>query len=384
MHAVVIGGGIVGVATAHALVNRDVDVTLLERDALGTGSTARSAGGIRTQFSTPVNVRLSLASLPVWETFEERFDVDIAFHRHGYLFLAREDATTARFEETVAMQRELGVDVDRLSPAEAAAVCPGLRSERFVAATYNDRDGYADPNLAVQGYAAAARELGADLRTDTAVRDLHMEDGRVVGVETDERRIDADVVINAAGAWARTVGEMAGRGLPIAPRRRQIAVVEPGQELPADVPLTIDMDTGSYFRPEGEGTALVGGHFADGDPDVDPDSYPTSMDFDWASTALERAADAATYFGEESRLKRGWAGLYAVTPDHHPIIEETVPGLVTAAGFSGHGFQHAPATARTVAELVLGEEPSIEGVTSLTSDRFEDDTDGGLVERNVA
>lgn len=384
MHAVVIGGGIVGVATAHALAERDVDVTLLERDALGTGSTARSAGGIRTQFSTPVNVRLSLASLPVWETFEERFGVDVAFHQHGYLFLAREDATAARFEETVAMQRELGVDVEELSPAEASAVCPGLRSDRFVAATYNDRDGYADPNLAVQGYAAAARKLGADLRTDAAVRDLHVEDGRVVGVETDEGRIDADVVINVAGAWARTVGKMVGRDLPIAPRRRQVAVVEPGEELPADVPLTIDMDTGSYFRPEGEGTALVGGHFADGDPDVDPDSYPTSMDFDWASTALERAADSATYFGEESRLKRGWAGLYAVTPDHHPIIEETAPGLVTAAGFSGHGFQHAPATARTVGELVLDGEPSIEGVTSLTSDRFEDDVDGGLVERNVA
>ncbi|SNR22858.1 NAD(P)/FAD-dependent oxidoreductase [Halorubrum vacuolatum] len=382
MHAVVIGGGIVGVATAHALAEREVAVTLLERDALGTGSTARSAGGIRTQFSTPVNVRLSLASLPVWETFEERFDVDIGFHQHGYLFLARTDATAARFEEAVGMQRGLGVDVELLSPAEAAAICPGLRADRFVAATYNPRDGYADPNLAVQGFAAAARERGAELRTGVAVRDLHLEGGRIVGVETTEGRIDADMVINAAGAWAGHVVDPAGRSLPIAPRRRQIAVVKPGRGIPADLPLTIDMDAGSYFRPEGEDTALVGGHAASEDPDVDPDAYPTSMNFEEAVGALERAADYTTYFDGDTRLVRGWAGLYAVTPDRHPIIEETAPGLYTVAGFSGHGFQHAPAAARCIAEIALDGEAAIEGVESLSSDRFEDED--GPVEQNVA
>ncbi|MWV63334.1 FAD-dependent oxidoreductase [Halorubrum sp. JWXQ-INN 858] len=382
MHVVVIGGGIVGLSSAHALVEAGVDVTLLERGSFGAGSTARSAGGIRAQFSTPINVRLSRESLPVWESFEERFGVDVGFRQHGYLLLARTAASADAFAEHVAMQNRLGVDSELLTPRAATERCPGLDPEPFRAATYHARDGYADPNLAVQGYARAAREGGADLRAGTAVRDVRVADGRVTGVETDDGPIAADAVVNAAGAWAAGIASLAGRSLPIAPRRRQVAIVEPSDGIPETVPLTIDIDTGSYFRPEREGTALVGGHFTDEDPDVDPDAYGESMAFDWAATALDRAADYASYFGEASRLKRGWAGLYAVTPDHHPILEETLPGFVTAAGFSGHGFQHAPATGQVVAELCVDGAASLDGVDALASDRFE--SGDGPVERNVA
>ncbi|MGM0604922.1 MAG: NAD(P)/FAD-dependent oxidoreductase, partial [Halobacteriota archaeon] len=147
-------------------------------------------------------------------------------------------------------------------------------------------------------------------------------------------------------------------------------------------PLTIDLDTGSYFRPEREGAAIVGGEFGETDPEQDPDRYDTGIDLEWAATAIERAAETATYFGPETRIRRGWAGLYAVTPDHHPIIEETVPGFVNAVGFSGHGFQHAPATGTLVSELVLDGEPSLVDISTLGSDRF--DRDELLVEENVA
>jgi sarcosine oxidase subunit beta len=428
MDVVVVGGGIVGLSSAYALAEAGADVTLVEKGSLGMGSTARSAGGIRTQFSTEVNVRLSLASMDVWDDFESEFGVNIEHRRPGYLFLARSDETAERFRADVAMQNDLGVESRYLSPGEAREHCPGLRDEQFVAAQYNAADGFADPNLAVQGYAEAAREAGADIRTKTAVRDV-LTDGTdeaaadtaserdglaVTGVETDDERLDADFVVNAAGAWAGRVAAMAGLDLPIHPRRRQIATVEPTTPVPEDVPLTIDLDTGSYFRPERDGAALVGGHFEsaeqrssdassaerrsadsraatprdDGettsaDPDVDPDAYSESMDLEWAATAVERAADCATYFDGDSRIRRGWAGLYAVTPDHHPIVEETVPGFVTAAGFSGHGFQHAPATGKLVAELCLDGEASLVDVTALSSDRF-DEEGGELVEQNVA
>jgi len=384
MDAVVVGGGIVGLSSAYSLARADVDVTLLEKGSLGTGSTARSAGGIRSQFSTEVNVALSVASREVWDEFDARFGVDIAYRQSGYLFLARTEETAARFREHVAMQHDLGVDSEYLDPAAASEHCPGLIADRFVAATYNGADGFADPNLAVQGYAEAAREAGVDVRTGTAVTDVRTDGDAeaVTGVDTDDGRIDADFVVNAAGAWAGEVAELAGVDLPVAPRRRQIAVVEPTRPVPEDVPLTIDLDTGSYFRPERDGAALVGGQFDEEDPDVDPDAYTESMDIEWAATAVERAADYATYFDGDSRIRRGWAGLYAVTPDHHPIVEETVPGLITAAGFSGHGFQHAPATGQVVAELCTHGAASLVDVDPLSSDRFGDGE--ALVERNVA
>ncbi|WP_115865479.1 NAD(P)/FAD-dependent oxidoreductase [Halorussus litoreus] len=404
MHVVIVGGGIVGLSSAYSLARGGADVSLYEKGSLGAGSTARSAGGIRSQFSTAVNVRLSEASKEVWDEFENRFGVDIAHRKPGYLFLARTAETAEQFRENVAMQNDLGVDSEFLDPAEAIEHCPGLRDEEFVAATYNADDGFADPNLAVQGYAEAAREAGVDIRTKTAVTDVLTDDSNeVVGVKTDAGRIDADFVVNAAGAWASEVAAFAGIDLPIHPRRRQIAVVDPSQPVSEDVPLTIDLDTGSYFRPERDGAALVGGHFASEersssnasgeerpaseDPDMEPDAYSESMDLPWAATAVERAADCATYFGGDTRIRRGWAGLYAVTPDHHPIVEETVPGLVTAAGFSGHGFQHAPATGKLVAELCLDGEASLVDVDGLSSRRFEngdDEAGDGRVERNVA
>ncbi|WP_254533197.1 NAD(P)/FAD-dependent oxidoreductase [Natrinema gelatinilyticum] len=380
MQVTVVGGGIVGLSSAYYLARGGADVTLCEKGSLGMGSTARSAGGIRTQFSTAVNVELSLRSLEVWDSFHERFDVDIAHKRNGYLLVTGDEETAERYREDVKMQNELGAESQFITPEEAKEHSPGLEIDDLVAATYNGQDGFADPNLAVQGYAAKAREEGVDIRTKTAVTDVHTDGDAITGVETDEERINADFVVNAAGAWSRTVADMAGVDLPIHPRRRQLAVVDPQRILPQDVPLTINLDTGSYFRPERDGVALVGGHFSD-DPDIDIDRYSDSLDIEWAATAVEQAAEYTAYFGGDSRIRRGWAGLYAVTPDHHPIIEETVPGLVTAAGFSGHGFQHSPATGQLVAELILDGEPSLVDISSLSSSRFEDDT--GLVEHNV-
>ncbi|WP_101297798.1 NAD(P)/FAD-dependent oxidoreductase [Halegenticoccus soli] len=382
MTVVVVGGGIVGLASAYYLRRRGVDVVVCEKGTVGGGSTARSAGGIRAQFSTPVNVDLSLASAPVWERFEEEFGVDIAFRRTGYLLLAREERTAEAFRESVAMQRARGVPSELLTPEEATRRCPELRTDAFVAATYSPADGFADPYLALQGFAAAAREAGAEIRTKTPVNGVRRDDGRVVGVEAGGERIDAECVINAAGPWAARVADLAGIDIPVSPRRRQALVVDPDRPVPEDAPLTIDLDAGSYFRPEREGAAIVGGHFGDEDPPQDPDGYRESIDLDWAATAVERAADCARYFGPDSRIRRGWAGLYAVTPDHHPIIEETVPGFVNAVGFSGHGFQHAPATGRIVAELAVEGEASTVDVEPLRSDRF--GAGDGAVERNVA
>ncbi len=383
MDVAVVGGGIVGLSSAYYLGRAGHAVTVYEKGSLGHGSTERSAGGIRRQFSTPVNVELSQASLEVWKDFEAQFGEDIDFRRSGYLFLARDDRTAASFEGTVEMHHDLGVPTELLDPEEAAAVCPELLTDRFQKATYLESDGFADPHLALQGFAQSLPAVGVDLRTHTAVQDILVDDDGVKGVVADGARHETDFVVDAAGPWAGQVAAMADIDLPVSPKRRRILVVDPEIQVPESVPLTIDLDTGSYFRPEREGAALVGGQFEHlDDPDADPDRYSEKVEMDYTIEALDHAADVAGYFGPETGIKRGWAGLYAVTPDHHPIIEETVPGFISALGFSGHGFQHAPATGQLVAELVSDGRASLVDIDQLGSDRFER---GELIdEQNVA
>jgi sarcosine oxidase subunit beta len=371
MDAAVVGGGIIGVSSAYYLARRGVDVTVLERSSVGAGNTGRANGGIRAQFSSPVSVALSRESIAVWADFEEQFGVDIGYRRPGYLFLFREAATAEQFRAHVAEQNRLGVPSESLRPGEAAEHCSGLHTERFRGATYSPTDGFADPNLALQGFVGAAREEGVEIRTDTEVTDLHSDGKRVTGVETPEGSVAADYVINATGAWARRVGKMAGLDLPVSPRRRQLAVLDPADPVPDSTPFVVDVDGDAHFRPEREGSVVAGGHFAAADPEVDPDTVDESTSLDWAAQVVESLADVADYFGPETRVRRGWAGVYAVTPDHHPIIEETRPGFVNAVGFSGHGFMQSPATGQVVAELVVDGAASLVDVSDLGADRFE-------------
>jgi sarcosine oxidase subunit beta len=265
----------------------------------------------------------------------------------------------------------LGVPSKYITPAEAAELCPGLYEEEFVGATYSPEDGFADPNLGLQGFIQAAQKEGAGVRTNTEVTDVHKRDGRVTGVETDSGTVTADFVVNAAGAWAQEVGEMAGLDLPVSPRRRKLMVVDPEDPVPETVPFTIDTDHGVHFRPEREGSAVAGGHFSADDPEMDPDDFQKSTSIDWAARVIEEASEISSHFGMDTEVKRGWAGIYAVTPDHHPIIEETIPGFVNAVGFSGHGFMQSPATGQLVAEIIDNGEPSLIDISELTLDRFE-------------
>ncbi len=367
-----IGGGIIGIASAYYLGRSGAEVTLLEKGNLGNGSTDRANGGIRAQFSSPVSARLSMESMEVWETFEEEFDTDIAYRRPGYMFLAREEETAERFEENVRKQNEVGVDSEMLDPDEAAELCPELYAENFVAASYSPADGFADPHLALQGFSTAADAAGVDIRTKTEAVDVRKDaTGRVTGVETAEETLDADYMVNAAGPWAAKVAKLAGVDLPISPKRRQLMVADPDTPVDSSVPFTIDQDRGVHFRPERNGAVVCGGHFDEADPDMSPDGFPKQVSLDWSAQVIEGLSDVAGNFGPETAVKEGWAGLYSMTPDHHPIIEETIPGFVVAAGFSGHGFMQSPAAGQLVSEIIVDGSPSLVDISSLTSDRFE-------------
>jgi sarcosine oxidase subunit beta len=368
MHVVVVGSGIVGASTAFALAQQGVEVTVCEKSHVGAGSTG-AGGGIRSQFSTPVNVALSRASMDVWERFEKDFGTDIRERITGYLFLSRDQETADQLERDVELQREHGFPNEILDPAEATEHCPGLKTEPYVCASFSPQDRFVDPNLALRAYVDAAQEAGATFDLGTEVIDIRQDDDAVTGVETSETTYDCDYVINAAGAWASELNGMVGIDLPVEPQLRYQLLVRPERSFSPELPLTMDLDTGAVFYPEDDTVMIVSGP-QEVMPTVDPDSYTEEASTDWTLEVLESLTELADYFGDDTRVQRTISGVYAQTPDSNPIIDEPISGFITTVGFSGHGFMHAPATGTIVSELVVDGTPSLVDVSALSASRF--------------
>jgi sarcosine oxidase, subunit beta len=375
---VVIGGGVMGASSAYHLALRGCkNVVLLEKhDFLGTEATGKCAGGIRYQFSTEINVRLSLLSLPMLEGFEEETGQSIDLRWPGYLFLLDNEHDVATFRANIAMQNRLGVPSRLLARSEVAARVPLLNTDDIIAGAWHEHDGLADPNGVVQGYASAARRRGASVMTGVEVTGIRVEVGQVVGVETNQGTIATRAVVNAAGPWAGRVAALAGVDLPVVPVRRQIAVTTPLRGIPEDFPFVIDFSRALYFHREGRGI-LTGQSNVDEQPGFDQ-----SIDHEWTERHLEAAMWRFPLL-ERAGLLREWAGLYEVTPDAHPVIDRAADpaGFYTVAGFSGHGFMHGPVAGLLTAELVLDGRAHTLDIHELRLGRF---AEGDLVrEHNV-
>ena len=354
---VIVGGGVVGCSIAYHLARRGLrDAVVVERDAVGAGTTSKAAGGIRAQFPTETEVLFSLEAIGVFEHFHEEFGVDIGYRKIGYLFLVSDEADLRGFEERMALQRRLGVDVRRLTPKDAQALVPALRVDDLIAAVWGPQDGMAGPAEVTNGFARRARELGVRILEGLDVTGIDLEGGRVRGVRTSEGRIDTSRIVNAAGPSAARVGRLAGLDLPVLPRRRHIFFTEPFPELPGPVPLTTDRSSGFYFRKEMEQVLLSPGDVEDVGDDV-------NVAVDWAKVegTVQKALHRLPVI-ESARIAGGWAGLRPLTPDDHAIIGPApgVDGMFLAVGFGGHGFQHSPATGRYVAEWLLEGRPSMD------------------------
>jgi len=375
---VVIGGGVMGASTAYHLALRGVrDVVLLESQPFfGQGATGKCAGGIRYQFSTAVNVRLSLLSLPMLSRFEEETGQPIDLRYPGYMLLATTEDNVAEFQRNVALQHSLGVPTEWLTGDEVRRRVPQLAADDVLAATYNPGDGLADPNGVVAGYISAGRRLGVQAFNDAPVTGIEVENGRIVAVTTPLGRIACETVVNAAGPWAALIGDMAGVPLPIKPVRRQMLTTGPLPKLPPDFPFVIDFARSLYFHREGEG--LLTGM---SNPNQAP-GFDESVDDDWELTHLEAAVERLPLLAD-ARLQAHWAGLYEVTPDAHPIIG-SIPGrenFIVVAGYSGHGFMHGPIAGLLVSEIILDGRAHTLDIAELGYERF---ADGRLIrEYNV-
>jgi sarcosine oxidase subunit beta len=341
----VIGGGALGAATAYHLGRLGVrDVVLLERDALGSGSTSKSAGGIRAQFGDELNIRIALRSLDEFESFAE----EISFRQNGYLFLLDRAEDVETFRAGLVLQQSLGVPSRELTPAEAQEIVPQLEVDDLLAATYCARDGPSTPEAVVQHY---ARESGATIKQGCAATGIDVRAGRIVGVETTDGPIETDTVVCCAGVWSREVGALAGVSLPVKGEARSMWFTPQDGGLPERVPLTIDFSTGFYFHREGPGLAFGG-----------------------RERALEDVAEAAARrlpVLAELPVQSTWWGWYDVSPDWNALVGEAadVSRFLYATGFSGHGFQQAPAVGEHLAELVVGADPTLD-LSPFSAERF--------------
>ena len=375
---VIIGGGVMGASAAYHLAKRGcTDIVLLEKGPfLGMEATGKCAGGIRYQFSTEINVQLSLLSLPMLQRFEEELGQDIDLRWPGYLFLLDNEADLATFRRNVAMQNRLGVPSQIISHDEAKALAPLLIMDDILGAAWHAGDGLADPNGVVQGYAAGARRLGAQVFTGVEATGITVEGGRIAAVETSAGTIVTRQVIDAAGPWAGQVAALAGVDLPIVPLRRQIAVTTPLAGVPESFPFVIDFSRSLYFHREGQGI-LTG----QSNPDEQP-GFDQSVDRAWTEQHLDRAAWRFPLLAHAGLLSE-WAGLYEVTPDAHPVIDSLSDpaGLTIVAGYSGHGFMHGPVAGLLAAELILDGRAHSLDIHQLRFSRF---AEGDLVrEHNV-
>jgi sarcosine oxidase subunit beta len=350
---VIIGGGIVGSSIAYHLAAAGCsDVLVIEREtAQGKGSTGKSMGGVRAQFSTPVNIKMSLYSIPFYASFEERLGHPSGYRPQGYLFCATNDKHLAYLRSNYEKQLALGLkDVRLISGDEIRGMFPQLRGDDIVGGSFCSSDGFVDPYSAMIGMMTWAADHGAKLWKNPVVTGIQRDSHGIGGVETTKGTVATRKVVDAAGAWAAGIAKMVGVDLPVEPLRRMLVPTEPFDQFPHSAPMIIDMSNGFHFRPEGLGFLL-----AWNDPEETP-GYKTDFDPAFIEKILTRAADRVPVFENLAvNPKRAWAGLYEMTPDHHPILGEApgVPGFFLANGFSGHGVMHAPATGKILADLII-------------------------------
>ena len=367
---VVIGSGIVGSSVAYHLADAGcTNVLVIEREAhQGKGSTGKSMGGVRAQFTTPVNIQMSRYSIDFFSTFDERVGHPADYRPHGYLFCATSERHLEYLQTNRRTQIEHGVtNVEFVSREDIVKMVPQLRADDILGGTFCPTDGFVDPHSVMMGFMLNAREKGTRLWLDSQVTGIEVTSGRVAGVSTTRGFVSTSVVVNAAGAWAADVARMAGAELPVEPLRRQLVPTEPFDGLPKRFPMVIDMSTGFHFRREGKGILL-----AWNDPDETP-GFKIDFDDTFVEKILTRAASRVPCLAEaEVNPRRAWAGLYEMTPDHHAIIgpAPNVEGLFFVNGFSGHGVMHSPASGRITADLILKSRSEIVDAFQLGVERF--------------
>jgi len=350
--AVVIGAGVIGASCAVHLARGGLRVTLLDRAAApAAGSTGRATGGFRAQYATAINIRLSLLARDRLRSFHADTGVDPDFRQVGYLWLASTAAELAELAIANQLQRREGLDdAVMVAPGDLSALNPYIDPAGLAGAAWCPSDGLMRPTEILRGYLETAARLGVDIRWNEPTVALPRGAGdRITAVVTPRASYPAGLVVNAAGAWAAPLARLAGVDLPVVPLRRQVAITEPTDVLPASFPMTIWVGDGFHLRVRDGRVLLL--RPTPGDP-LDP--WNDQVDPAWLDDIAARAPRAVPALrGVALDRSRSWAGLYEMSPDHHAVLG-WAPGcgnLLLVNGNSGHGVMHAPALGLLAAEI---------------------------------
>jgi sarcosine oxidase subunit beta len=352
---VVIGGGINGCCTAYSLVERGFrNILLLEKGHIATGPTGRSSGIVRQHYSHETLACMARDSVQVWKHFAEKIGGDAGFVQCGGVFLASESESLP-FRKTVSMLQRLGIRAELLSRDDLVKMEPHLYAEDIECGAYEPDGGYADPALAANSIADAARRRGVEIMQRTTVIRLKIENGAIKGVVTEREEISTERVVNVAGPWGATIAAMAGVHIPIAPSNHPVVILQRPQSWSHLTPFWIDLINGWYFKPERNAGIMVGSI-----QDIYKEEHgaieklPTTPNY--AEVEAYSAGILKRFPVMRDGLARGgWCGVYDVTPDWQPVIDkiDTIKGFYCVVGFSGHGFKIAPAVGQIVSELVV-------------------------------
>lgn len=358
--AIVIGGGLVGASTLFHLADLGCSKTLLlERDAVASGGTGKSCAIVRTHYSVTSNTELAVRSLAMFRDLRATLDdpeAESSFVNTGYLILAKEGETAEHLVENLSLQRAHGANTEEISVERALELHPLLDLSDVAAVGYEPDSGYADPHLTTSSFARAAARRGAELRTNTPVKEIIVDGGEVRGVRTSSEDIYADSVICIVGPWTGDLVSPLGIDVPITNYRHTVLTLKSTRPYGRDLPIVKDLtvENKMYFRPE-SGTILVGtGDY--GVPVDDPDDMDGQPDEDLVILQARQIAHRVPSF-EDAQIVESWFGPYDITPDWNPVIDAApgVDGLHLAFGFSGHGFKLAPMVGRALAQSVLGQ-----------------------------
>lgn len=351
---VIIGAGSVGAPAAMALAEAGRKVLVVDaRPSVGQGSNKAAIGGVRATHSDPAKIRLTLRSLEILSSWQERHGDDIEWHRGGYVFVAYREQEERALKDLLAVQRSYGLDIGWLDAPALLEVAPDLLQRDLRGGTFSPSDGHCSPLLALHAFYERARRLGATFHFNERVTAVEASAGRVRGVVTDRGRYGADVVINAAGAWAREVGALSGLDVPVRPDEHEAGITEPVAHF-LD-PLVVDIRPGpgsanAYFFQHRTGQVIFC---------LTPSPLQWGDDTRETSGFLPMAAQrllAVMPRLAALRVRRTWRGLYPMTPDGSPLVgwSRELEGYLLAAGMCGQGFMLGPGLGELIARMVCG------------------------------
>ena len=366
--AVIVGGGVMGCSILYNLAALGVtDTVLLEKDVLASGSTGRSQAILRMHYSNEVTTRMAWDSLRLYREFEELTGGPSGYVRTGYILIVDESDRQA-LEENVAMQRRVGVETDAVSVEDVREVAPMLAVEGNECFAYEPQSGYADPYSVTTGYARRARELGAQIRSDTPVTEIEVERGKVTAAVTSQGRIETPMAVVAAGPWSGPLLARAGVDVPLRTLRHQVVMLRRPQDVVPDHPIIGDVVNDLSARPDAGNLTLIG---VGEDEFVGPDEYNQGVDMPVVEVAFAGLVRRMPGMAQ-ALFRGGWAGLFTTTPDWHPVLDrvEGIDGLYVAVGFSGHGFKLAPMIGLTMAELMTQGQATTIDISMLGLGRF--------------